>query len=76
MLAYSRGSNRLAGAAPLEYRVPAIVGSFCPCGDIAQRVEQQTSVCGSQVRLLLFRGCANSLPTMSEPGRIPAIHAR
>jgi hypothetical protein len=29
MLAYSRGSNCLAGAAPLEHRVPAVVGSFC-----------------------------------------------
>ena len=50
MLAYSRGSNCLAGAAPLEHRVPAVVGSFCPNLDIAQWVEQQPdklSVAGS-----------------------------
>jgi hypothetical protein len=41
MLAYSRGSNRLAGAAPLEHRVPANIGSFCSNLDIAQWVEQQ-----------------------------------
>ena len=41
MLAYSRGSNRLAGAAPLEHRVPANLGSFCSNLDIAQWVEQQ-----------------------------------
>ena len=41
MLAYSRGSNCLAGAAPLEHRVPATVGSFRSHLDIAQWVEQQ-----------------------------------
>ncbi len=41
MLAYSRGSNRLAGAAPLEHRVPAAVGSFRAPLDIAQWVEQR-----------------------------------
>ena len=76
MFAYSRGSNRFTGAAPLEYRVPATVGSFCAYADIAQWVEQQSVICGSQVRILLFNGCANSLPTTSEPGRVSAIHAR
>ena len=42
MLAYSRGSDRLAGAAPLEHRVPATFGSFCPNLDIARLVERQT----------------------------------
>ena len=42
MFAYSRGSQPLAGAAPLEHRVPAANGSFCSNLDIAQMVEQQT----------------------------------
>ena len=74
MLAYSRGSKRLLGAAPMEHRVPAITGSFCAL-DIAQWVERQT------VNLLV----AGSSPaihslckqlTTSEPGRVPAVHAR
>ncbi len=40
MIAYSRGSKRLAGAAPLEYRMPAI-GGLCTHLDIAQWKEQQ-----------------------------------
>ena len=50
MLAYSRGSKRLAGAAPMEHRVPAVTGPFCPNLDIAQLAEQQPdklSVAGS-----------------------------
>ncbi len=45
----SRGSKRLAGAAPLEHRMPAVEGGF-PFPDIAQWVEQQPeklSVAGS-----------------------------
>ena len=70
MLAYSRGSNRLAGAAPLEHRVPAAVGSFCPNLDIAQWVERQTDN-------LLAAGSTPAIQaTTSEPGWIPAVHAR
>ena len=39
--AYSRGSKRLAGAASLKHRVPAMIGAFRHV-DIAQWVEQQT----------------------------------
>ena len=49
MIANSRGSQYLAGAASLKYRMPAIVDSF-PLLDVAQRVEQQPgklSVAGS-----------------------------
>ena len=75
MLAYSRGSHRLAGAAPLEHRMPATFGPFCSNLDIAQWVERQT------INLLV----ASSSPaihslckqlTTSEPGRVPAVHAR
>lgn len=40
-IAYSRGSKRLAGAASLKHRMPALLGSFCSLRDIAQLVEQQ-----------------------------------
>ena len=49
MIANSRGSQYLAGAASLKYRMPAIVDSF-PLLDIAQMAEQQPdklSVAGS-----------------------------
>ena len=76
MLAYSRGSNRLAGAAPLEHRVPATVGSFCHHLDIAQWIEQQPvklSVAGSTPAI---RTLCKQLATTSEPGRVPVVHAR
>lgn len=71
MLAYSRGSNRLAGAAPLEHRVPANVGSFCPNLDIAQWVEQQP------VNLSAARSTpAIRTATTSDPGWAPALRVR
>ena len=42
MIAYSRGTQSLAGAASLKYRMPAMVGDFHIHPDIAQLVEQQT----------------------------------
>ena len=42
MIAYSRGSQSLAGAAFLKYRMPAMVGDFRIHPDIAQLAEQQT----------------------------------
>ena len=76
MFAYSRGSNCLAGAAPLEHRVPAVIGSFCTNLDIAQWVEHRPdkpTVAGSSpaIRLLCIQ-----LATTSDPGRVPALHAR
>jgi hypothetical protein len=75
MLAYSRGSNCLAGAAPLEHRVPAVVGSFCPNLDIAQWVEHRLTpnVAGSSPAIRLL---CKQLATTSDPGRVPALHAR
>lgn len=49
MIANSRGSQSLAGAASLKYRMPAVVDSF-PLLDVAQMAEQQPdtlSVAGS-----------------------------
>ena len=76
MLAYSRGSKRLAGAAPLEHRVPAFIGSFCPNQDIAQWVERQTEnllVAGSTPAIHTL---CKQLATKSESGWGPAVYAR
>ena len=42
MIAKTRGFQRLAGAAFLKLRMPAIVGDFSIHPDIARPVEQQT----------------------------------
>ena len=76
MLAYSRGSKRLAGAAPLEHRVPAAVGSFCSQLDIAQWVERQPNtllVAGSTPAI---RTLCEQLATTSTPGPLHAHRAR
>lgn len=76
MLAYSRGSNCLAGAAPLEHRVPAVIGSFNTNLDIAQWVEHRPdkpTVAGSSPAIRLL---CKQLATTSDPGRVPALHAR
>ena len=41
MIAYSRGSQSLAGAASLKHRMPAINGTLSIHSDIAQLAEQQ-----------------------------------
>lgn len=76
MLAYSRGSQRLAGAVPMGHRVPAANGSFRNHLDIAQWVEQQPDtlwVAGSNPA---FRLLCKQLATKSNPGSIPAARAR
>lgn len=50
MIAYSRGSKRLAGAGSPSHRMPAVDRSFTHLSEIAQWVEQQPqklSVAGS-----------------------------
>jgi hypothetical protein len=76
MLAYGRGSNRLAGAAPLEHRVPVIVGSFCPNLDIAQWVERQTDTLLAAGSNPAIRTLCKQLATTSDPGLAPAVHIR
>ena len=76
MLAYSRGSNCLAGAAPMEHRVPANVGSFCSNLDIAQWEERQTCNLLAAGSTPAIRTLCKQLATTSEPGRVPAVHAR
>jgi hypothetical protein len=76
MLAYSRGSQRLAGAVPMGRRVPAFVGSFRSHLDIAQWVEQQPHklcVAGSNPAIRLL---CQQLATTSNPGPAPAARAR
>lgn len=76
MIAYSRGSNSLAGAASLKHRMPATIGTFRTHLDIAQWLEQQPdklSVAGSTpvIRLL-----CKQLGTTSDPGLAPTNPAR
>ena len=74
MITYSQGSKYLAGAAPLEHRVPVVVGSFCAHLDIAQWVEQQPeklSVVGSTPTIHPL--CKQ---LTSDPGWAPALRPR
>ena len=75
MITYSQGSKYLAGAAPLEHRVPVAVGAFCTHLDIAQWVEQQPEellVVGSTPTI---RPLCKQLAT-SDPGWAPALRPR
>ena len=75
MIAYSRGSRRLAGAASLKHRMPAMMGIFCTNLDIAQWIEQQPkklSVAGSTPVIPLL--CKQLIA--SNPGLAPAGCAR
>lgn len=76
MLAYCRGSKHLAGAAPLEHRVPATAGSFCSNLDIAQWVERQTDHLLAAGSTPAIRTLFKQLATTSEPGRFPVVHAK
>src|ERR1039457_1741808 len=76
MVAYSRGSNRLAGAASLKNRMPAIVGAFRIHPGIAQLAEQQTRnlwAAGSTPAIQLL---CEKQPDPSDPGLAPAALAR
>jgi hypothetical protein len=53
MIAYSRGSQRLAGAASLKHRMPAMVGALRIQSDIAQWQSNSLISCVSRVRLPL-----------------------
>ena len=45
MIAYSRGSQCLAGAASLRNRMPAMIRAFTHLTEIAQWIEQQPISC-------------------------------
>lgn len=58
MIAYSRGSKRLAGAAPLEHRMPAMIWAFrtpLGCSSVVEQQPDKLCVAGSTpaIRLLL-----------------------
>ena len=76
MIAYSRGSNRLAGAASLKNRMPAIVGAFRlhPC--IAQLAEQQTCNLWAAGSTPAIQPLCEKQPNLSDPGMAPAALAR
>jgi hypothetical protein len=68
MIAYSRGSQSLAGAASLKYRMPAVGRTFCTHLDIAHWLEQQP------VKLWAAGSNPAIQPNskLSEPGVAPA----
>ena len=53
MIANSRGSQRLAGAASLRYRMPAVNGTFRLNLDIAQWQSNSLISCRSRVQIPL-----------------------
>ena len=55
MIAYSRGSQSLAGTASLRNRVPAVMGTFTIHLDIAQWQSNSLISCRPRVRLPLFQ---------------------
>jgi hypothetical protein len=75
MIAYSRGSNRLAGTASVKNRMPAIVGTFRMHPDIAQLVEQQTCNLRAAGSIPVFHTLCEQL-NPSDPGLAPANLAR
>ncbi len=76
MIAYSRGSHRLAGAASLKNRIPAILGTFCIHPDIAQWVEQQTRNLRAAGSTPVIQALFVTQPNLSDPGLAPATLAR
>ena len=74
MIAYSRGSTCLAGAASLKYRMPAMNRTSIPSKDIAQWIEQQPDTLWVGVRLPL------SMPTQKRVNQAslppPSEHRR
>jgi hypothetical protein len=75
MIAYSRGSNRLAGAASLKNRMPAIVGTFRIHPDIAHWTEQQTHNLRAAGSIPAIHTLCKQL-NLSDPGLAPATLAR
>ena len=76
MIAYSRGSQSLAGAASLRDRMPANVGSFRIHPDIAQRVEQQICNLRAAGSIPAIHTLFDKQPKPSDPGLNPATRAR
>ena len=75
MIAYSRGSNCLAGAASLKTRMPAMIGTFGVHPDIAQRTEQQIGNLWAAGSSPVIQALCEQ-PNPSDPGSAPAILAR
>jgi hypothetical protein len=75
MIAYSRGSNRLAGAASLKNRMPAIVGTFRIHPDIAHWTARQTDNLRAAGSIPVIHSLCEQL-NPSDPGLAPATLAR
>jgi phytoene dehydrogenase-like protein len=76
MIAYSRGSNRLAGTASLKNRMPATVGAFRLHPGVAQLAEQQTCNLWAAGSTPAIQPLCEKQPNLSDPGLAPAALAR
>ena len=76
MIAYSRGSNRLAGAASLKNRMPAIVGTFRIHPDIAHWTARQTDNLRAAGSIPVIHTLSRKQLNPSDPGLAPATLAR
>ncbi len=76
MIAYSRGSQSLAGAASLKNRMPAMVGTFRIHSDIAQLAEQQTDNLWAAGSTPVIHALFDNSLNPSDPGLAPAALAR
>jgi hypothetical protein len=76
MIAYGRGSQRLAGAASLRNRIPAMIGTFRIHPDIAQMAEQQTQNLWAAGSTPVIQSLCDEQPKPSDPGLTPVALAR
>ncbi len=76
MIAYSRGSQSLAGAASLKNRMPAMIGDFHVHSDIAQLAEQQTMNLWAAGSTPAIQPLCDQQLNPSDPGLIPAARVR
>lgn len=75
MIAYSRGSQSLAGTASLRYRMPAMIGTFgVPLG-IAQLAEQQIRNLWAVGSIPAIQPLCDKQPNLSDSGQAPVVTA-
>ena len=76
MIAYSRGSQSLAGAASLRNRMPAMIGAFGIHSDIAQLAEQQIDNLWAAGSTPVIQPLCDKQPNLSDSGLVPVVAAR
>ena len=69
MIAYSRGSQTLAGAASMKHRIPALTGSFCSIGysSVAEHQSTRLEAAGS---IPVIRPSGNSSVVEQQPDKL------